>query len=85
MNKVGRYNLNYKAIGVITLFGVLLLSPVISFAQGGLPCGDSDPGNSGTCPLDTWVVFLAAIAVSFAVLHLHRKQKSLVPKPIKIK
>ena len=85
MNKMGRYNLNYKAIGVITLFGVLLLSPVISFAQGPLPCGDSDPTIPNACPLDTWVVFLAVIAVSFAALHLHRKQKSLVPKPIKIK
>jgi hypothetical protein len=64
----------------IKIFGgaliVLMLSAVIAFAQGGPgePCGGTDP--DATCPLDSWVMVLAVIAVVFASVHLYRKQKA---------
>jgi hypothetical protein len=69
----------YKIVGFIILSGCLLLLPVLSFAQDGdgPPCSDSDPIDAGPgCPLDTWVIVLAVIAVVFATIYLYRKQKS---------
>jgi hypothetical protein len=60
-------------IAIITLAASFF--PASLFAQDdNLPC---DAGNpfSGPCPLDTWVVVLAVIAVTFAAIHLKRKQK----------
>ena len=54
---------------------LLMLNVVVLFAQGttpGGPCGFTDPDAS--CPLDTWVMVLAFIAVGFASLSLYRKQ-----------
>jgi hypothetical protein len=61
-------------------FGALLLlvlNTATLFAQGGPgePCQGTDP--DATCPLDTWVIVLAVVAVIFAVVHLNRKQKAL--------
>ena len=52
---------------------LLMFSVILSYGQG-LPCVDTDP--DATCPLDTWVLILAAGASIFAVMHLSRKQKS---------
>jgi hypothetical protein len=55
---------------------VLILNAGVLFAQGpGGPCELTDPDEN--CPLDTWVVILAVVAVVFAVVRLHRKQKAL--------
>jgi len=63
------------------LFGgallLLILNSAVLYAQPGVPCGGTDP--DATCPLDTWVIVLAIIAVIFAAYHLHRKQKSPLP------
>ena len=37
----------------------------------GEPCDLADP--IGTCPLDTWTIYLAIIAVVFAVFYLIKK------------
>ncbi len=60
-------------------FGVLLLlmlNVVIASAQG-IPCGGDDP--DATCPLDAWVIVLAAFALILATIHLYRNQKSTQP------
>jgi len=65
-----------KIVSVITLSGSLLLFPLLSIAQNSnLPC-DGENAWTSTCPLDTWVWVLAAVAVTFAVFQLNRKQKS---------
>jgi hypothetical protein len=57
---------------------LLLFNVVLLFAQGDpTPCLAADIDTQ--CPLDTWVVILAVIAVVFAATYLHRKQKSLKP------
>lgn len=81
MYSAGRFSFYYKIVSVFVLSSSFLLLPAISFAQtdGGPDCGDADPINS-TCPLDTWVIILAFIAVVFAAIYLHHKQKSLMPE-----
>jgi hypothetical protein len=51
---------------------LLMLNSVALFAQPGEPCEGTDP--DATCPLDTWVIILAIIAVVFATIHLYRKR-----------
>ena len=51
----------------------IVCCPSLLLAQD-LPCGGNDP--YATCPLDSWVIVLAAIALIFAVVHLGRKQKA---------
>lgn len=70
--KICAHRLNIKTI---TTF-LLLTIPLISNAQGELPCNDADPFNSA-CPLDSWVVVLVIAAGIFTVIHLRLKQKSL--------
>ena len=48
--------------------------PSLLLAQD-LPCGGDDP--YATCPLDSWVIVLAAVALIFAAVHLYRKQKTV--------
>jgi hypothetical protein len=55
-------------------FLLLMLNGVFLYAQPGEPCGGVDP--DATCPLDSWVVVLAAVAVTATVVHLYRKQRS---------
>lgn len=55
---------------------VLMSNSAFLYAQIGEPCGGTDP--DAVCPLDTWVFVLAGAAVLFAVVHLYRKQKSLL-------
>ena len=79
MCRSGRFSFIYKIVSVIVFSSSLLLIPVISFAQeGGPPCGDGDPINAN-CPLDTWVIVLAFMAIVFAARHLYRKQKQSSP------
>lgn len=60
---------------VLSIFNIALL-----YAQTdpGAPCAGNDVDNTD-CPLDTWVVFLAVIAVVLAAIYLHRKQKTPLP------
>ncbi|HWZ03224.1 MAG TPA: hypothetical protein VNX40_06395 [Mucilaginibacter sp.] len=60
--------------GALVLF---ILNSSVLFAQPGEPCGGTDP--DATCPLDTWVIVLAIIALIFGAYHLYRKQKSPLP------
>ena len=60
-----------------TLF-LLAFSTLSLFAQPGEPCNGNDP--DAYCPLDTWVLVLAGVALLFAALHLHRKQAALAGK-----
>jgi hypothetical protein len=79
MNSGKRFSFICKIVSVIVFSSSLLLIPIISFAQeGGPPCGDGDPINTG-CPLDTWVIVLAFIAIAFTARHLYRKQKQSSP------
>jgi hypothetical protein len=59
---------------------VFMFSAGLLFAQDpiGEPCGGNDADLSG-CPLDTWVIFLAFIAIFFAARHIYRKQKQSSP------
>jgi len=62
---------------------LLMLNVMVGFAQTGTtgpgaPCGGTD--IDADCPLDTWVIFLAVIAVVFAAIHLHKKQKAGIPQ-----
>jgi hypothetical protein len=60
------------------IFWVTLLLVVINisrlFAQG---CGPPDPdsGDIGDCPLDTWVLVLAAIALIFVTIQLYNRRR----------
>jgi len=78
MNILGRPNRASKTVLAGIISGSLFLLPLISFAQddGGPVCGDDDPINA-YCPLDTWVIILAFIAVIFKAIYLQRKQKTL--------
>jgi len=59
---------------------LLMFNTELLFAQDGIgfPCTDNDPDNTN-CPLDTWVILLAFIALAFAARHLYRKQKQSSP------
>lgn len=56
---------------------LLMLNVAMLYAQPGEPCGGTDP--DATCPLDTWVIVLAVIAVAFAVFRLTKKQSTSQP------
>jgi hypothetical protein len=51
---------------------LLLLNSAVLYAQPGEPCAGVDPDS--TCPLDTWVIVLAFVAIVFAAIHLSRKK-----------
>ncbi|MCR8557687.1 hypothetical protein KXD93_08545 [Mucilaginibacter sp. BJC16-A38] len=57
-----------------------MLCALVTFAQPGGPgqgdCGDTTAGPDEPCPLDTWVIVLSVIALVFAAIHLHKKQKN---------
>ncbi|MDB4921549.1 hypothetical protein [Mucilaginibacter sp.] len=60
---------------------LLLFNAGLLFAQDpGAPCAGQDPDLT-TCPLDTWVIFLAFVAIVFAARHIYRKQKQSSPNP----
>ena len=61
-----------KRIVLTPLF--LIANIAVLFAQGALPCNDGD--IDAACPLDTWVVVLAAGAMLFTILHLYRVRKA---------
>jgi H+/Cl- antiporter ClcA len=56
-------------------FFLLMLNVAVGFAQTGPggACGLAD--GDGTCPLDTWVLVLAAIGLVFGAVHLYHKGK----------
>ncbi len=54
---------------------IFMLATLSCFAQLESPCEPTD--NDSPCPLDTWVVVLAIVAFTFAVIHLYRKQKAI--------
>jgi hypothetical protein len=56
-------------------FLLLMLNVFALFAQPTEPCAGADPDTS--CPLDTWVIILAAVALAFAAIHLYRKHSDL--------
>ena len=51
---------------------LLMLNVMALYAQPSEPCGGTDP--DATCPLDTWVVILAVVALVFAIIHLRRQR-----------
>jgi len=51
---------------------LLLINTVALYAQPGEPCAGTDP--DATCPLDSWVIILALVAVVFAIIHLNRRR-----------
>ena len=56
---------------------ILLFNSFLLKAQSGTPGGDCGFADvDTTCPIDTWVYILAAVALVFAAVHLYRKQKS---------
>lgn len=55
-------------------FLLMMFNAVVGFAQAGGPCGFVDPDNN--CPLDTFVVVLAGIALVFGAAQLYRKGKN---------
>ena len=56
---------------------LLMFNAGLLFAQDpiGEPCAGQDTDLNG-CPLDTWVIIMAFIAIIFAARHIYRKQKS---------
>jgi hypothetical protein len=59
-------------LGVVLLF---MVNVAALYAQPTEPCEGTDPDT--TCPLDTWVIVLAFIALIFTVIHLYRKRAAV--------
>jgi len=54
---------------------LLMFNAAFLYAQDpGEPCNGNDVDNTG-CPLDTWVVLLAFVAIAFAARHLYKQKK----------
>ncbi len=66
-----------KAKALVTALLILFIN-ITAFAQcdAGGPGGLGDP-DGDPCPLDTWVIALAAVVLLCTVWHLHKKQKAL--------
>ncbi len=64
-----------KRIVLTSLF--LIVNVAVLFAQGALPCNDGD--IDAACPIDSWVVVLAAGALLLTILHLYRARKAESP------
>lgn len=79
MKSAERSNFFYRTVPVMWLIAGLLILPGLAAAQVG-DCGDIDPIGT-TCPLDTWVMVLAVVAVVFAVLQMQRKQSAILHGP----
>jgi len=60
---------------------LLMLSAGMLYAQTDpfVPCSGTDPDNA--CPLDTWVILLAFIAIVFAAWRLNNKRKTATAIP----
>ena len=60
---------------------LLIINVALLYAQDpGEPCGGNDVDNNG-CPLDTWVVLLAFVAIVIAAWHLNNKRKAALVVP----
>lgn len=57
---------------------VFIIIPLMTFADAGEPCDDSDPLDN-ECPIDNWVymLVLVVIAIIIAYYYLKRNQKNL--------
>jgi len=64
-----------KRIVLTSLF--LIANVAVLFAQGALPCNDGD--IDAACPIDSWVIVLAAGALLLTILHLYRARKAENP------
>jgi len=64
-----------KRIVLTSLF--LIANVAVLFAQGALPCNDGD--IDAACPIDSWVIVMAAGALLFTILHLYRGRKTVSP------
>jgi hypothetical protein len=70
---------------MITLRKILITVPAAIFPlilladDPGVPCIESADPMDNTCPLDSWIIVLAAAAFIFAAVHLYRKQKRSLP------
>ena len=67
----------------VFLTALFMLCTLMTFAQPTGPggpgqgdCGDTTVGPDEPCPLDTWVIVLAIIALIFAAIHLYKKQNT---------
>jgi hypothetical protein len=55
---------------------LLMVNAALLYAQDpGEPCNGNDVDNTG-CPLDTWVILLAFVAIVIAAWHLNNKRKA---------
>lgn len=70
------YNfIKQRSVALLTLTLGFIISPAICLAQDpDNPCNGTDPFSD--CPIDSWVIFLAGIALVATTLYLHRKQKA---------
>lgn len=77
MEKIKRINRANTAIIEKTAILLLLLLVsnvfIVLADDPGAPCGDPIVDPIGDCPLDTWTMYLAIIAVFFAVFYLRKK------------
>jgi hypothetical protein len=55
-------------------FLLMMFNAAVGFAQAGAPCAGVDADDN--CPLDTFVVVLAATALVFGAAQLYRKGKN---------
>ncbi|GAC1308269.1 MAG: hypothetical protein NVSMB24_21640 [Mucilaginibacter sp.] len=55
-------------------FLLMMFSTAVAFAQAGGPCAFGDVDDN--CPLDTFVVVLAGVALVFGAVQLYRKGKN---------
>ena len=67
----------------LVLTVLFTLCTIVTFAQPTGPgdpgqgdCGTSAQGPDEPCPLDTWVIILAVIALVFTAVHLYKKQNN---------
>lgn len=74
-----------KKLAFITTLFILNIVSLYAVAGPGEPgsgdCGPTDPNAGPDCvpsPLDSWVIFLAAVALIFTTIYLLRKQKAAI-------
>ena len=66
-----------KRIFLTLAFITITVTTLLAQSDPGLPCGGADQDDNN-CPLDTWVIVLAAVVMIFTAIHLARKQKAAI-------